>query len=47
MSKLSELQAEYDAMLRILASLKGEPTPEFIADLMRLTKVIKGLGGRV
>jgi hypothetical protein len=44
---LEKLQKEYDAMVKLAFACDWNVTPAFQAELMRLTKVVKGLGGRV
>lgn len=45
--RLSDLQAEYDAMVKIAIESDYDLTPEFERELTQLMKVIKSLGGNV
>ena len=44
---LEKLQKEYDALVALAKSYDYNLTPEFEAELIRLMRVVKGLGGRV
>jgi hypothetical protein len=46
-TSLSDLQAEYDAMVRLAVESDYDLTPAFQAELTNLMRVVKELGGRV
>lgn len=47
MSNLENLQKEYNRMVKLAESSDYDLTPEFEKELVRLTKAVKALGGRV
>lgn len=46
-TSLSDLQNEYDAMVRLAVECDYDLTPEFERELTNLMRVVKSLGGRV
>lgn len=46
-TKLNELQRQYDSMVSLAEFSNYNLTPEFAKELIELTKMVKSLGGKI